>query len=76
MWAHVAVLLLGEIGSAEQGVHGGAGHPGQRGCCVDGDAAAGLPQTAAPPPPLLVAPPLRFPLHKTPQVNRSRAATE
>ena len=69
---HVAMLLLCEVGRAKQGVHGGAGHPGQRGCCVDGDAAARLAQTAVPPPPLLIAPPLRLPLHNHPHKKTFR----
>ena len=60
--AHVAVLVLGQVGRAQEGVDGGAGHPGQRGGGVDGDAAPGLPQAAALAPLLLLPPPLGLPL--------------
>ena len=53
--AHVAVLVLGQVGRAQQGVDGGASHPGQRGGGVDGDAAPRVPQAAALAPLLLPA---------------------
>ncbi len=73
--AHLAVLLLGEVGSAQEGIDGGAGHPGKRGRCVDGDVAPRLAQAAVPPPPLLLSPPLRLLLQRTArQVSNSTDA--
>ena len=57
------MLVFGEVGRTEQGVDGGARHPGQRGGGVDGDLAPRVAQAAALAPLLVLAPPLRLPLH-------------
>ena len=59
--ACLALLISCQVGSPQQGVDGGAGHPGQRSGGENGDVAARLPQAA-----LLQPPRLELALHGLP----------